>query len=60
MNIKTPKIKVILEIDQSKYLDDKDYDGLSTNNLLCRDYLARLLDKDCYYPVQIKLELEND
>lgn len=60
MNIKTNKVKVVLEIDQSEYLKDEDYDGLDTYDLLRRDFLARLLDKDCYYPVEIKLELENE
>lgn len=53
MKITTPKVIVVLEIDQSKYLDDEDYTGLDTKELKDRQFLARLLDEDCYYPVRV-------
>lgn len=53
MKITTPKVIVVLEIDQSKYLDDEDYTGLDTKELKDRQFLARLLDEDCYYSVRV-------
>jgi len=56
MKIKTPTIRVILEISQEKYLKDEDYTGLDAADLVDRAALARILEKDCYYPVKIVLD----
>jgi len=56
MKIKTPTIRVILEISQEEYLKDEDYTGLDTADLLDRAALARILDKNCYHPVKITLD----
>jgi len=55
MKTKQPKIYLTLEIDQSRYLSDEDYDGIDVAELLDREGLARLLDKG-YCTVNIELE----
>lgn len=58
MNIRQPKVYVIVEIDQSDYLDDEDWPGLESGELLDRHSLARILDKDAYHPTRQWLRLE--
>lgn len=55
MYIKQPKIRIVLEIDQSRYLGDEDYPGIEQNEISSRDRLGALLDGG-YYDVKISLE----
>ena len=57
MNIRQEKVYVIVEIDQTDYLDDEDWPGLDSNELLDPDSLARLLDKG-YHPTRQWIRLE--
>ena len=57
MNIRQPKVYVIVEVDQSDYLDDEDWPGIESGELLDRDSFARLLDKG-YHPTRQWIRLE--
>lgn len=50
--MKTPKIRLVVEISQERYLQDEDYVELDVKELTDRQELARLLDSG-YYDVTI-------
>lgn len=52
---KQPKIRVVIEIDQSRYLSDEEYTGLLEEELTDRVWLGRILDSG-YCDVKIALE----
>jgi hypothetical protein len=55
--LRQPKHWVVLEIDQSDYLEDEDYTGIDMDLLLDRESLARILDKGMY---EIKIRLRHE
>lgn len=57
MYLKRPKIRIVVEIDQSRYLGDEDYPGIREQDISSRDRLGNLLDGG-YYDVKISLESE--
>lgn len=57
MSLRQPKIRLIVEIDQSRYLGDEDYTGLTEGELTDRESLGNLLDSG-YCDVKISLESE--
>ena len=55
MYIKQPKIRIVLEIDQSRYLGDEDYPGIEKKEIDSREALGALLDGG-YYDVTISID----
>lgn len=58
MYLKQPKIRIVVEIDQSRYLGDEDYGGIQEKQLVTRVNLGNLLEGG-HYDVKISLESED-